>query len=87
MAISNYTATATSGEAVAANDGRSALVITNTGSQNVFLNIGAAAEVDKGIYLSALGGTWVMDSTTFSQGAINAITSTSTTNLSIYELS
>jgi len=87
MAISNYTATTTSGEAVEANGNRSALVITNTGNIGVFLNIGGTAEVDKGIYLAAQGGVWVMDCNTFSQSNITAITASSTSNLAIYELS
>ena len=87
MAISNHTATTTSTQAVAENFGRSVLVITNTGANDVFMNIRGTAEVNKGIFLSASGGVYVMDSSTFSQGAINVITAASTTNLAIYELS
>jgi hypothetical protein len=43
MAVSNYTATTTSGTVIAANPDRQQLVITNTGSVNVFLNVGATA--------------------------------------------
>lgn len=58
MAISNYTATTTSGTAVNASDARDQLVITNTGANGVFLNIDGVAEVSKGIYLAPNGGVW-----------------------------
>jgi hypothetical protein len=86
MAISNYTATTNSGEVVGANFGRIYLIITNTGSVGVFLNIGGAAEVNKGLYLVPSGGVWIMDVNSFSQENITAITASSTTNLAIYQI-
>jgi hypothetical protein len=86
MAISNYTAETTTGEAVSSNPTRKALVISNLGTQNVFLNIGADAEVNKGILLLANGGTWTMQNRVFSIQNITAITASSTSLLSIYEV-
>lgn len=86
MAISNYTATTTSGIAVASKQNRQQLVISNTGVNNAFLNIGEASQADKGIFLVSNGGTWIMESDTYSRESITAITSTGTTNLSIYEV-
>lgn len=85
MAVSNYTATTTSGTALSANPSRQQLVITNTGTINVFLNIGSAAEVNKGYYL-APNGVWEMDKFLFTRDSVTAITPTGTSNLSIYEL-
>ena len=83
--ISNYTATTTSGVALPSAK-RFQLVISNTGSNGVFLNLGATAEVNKGIYLAPSGGTYTMDAFTLTDDSINAITSSGTSNLSIYEL-
>lgn len=83
MAISNYTATTTSGIALVANK-RLSLIICNTGSNPVFLNFGATAEVNKGIYLAANGGTYNMDLYLQTEESINAITGTGTSILSIY---
>lgn len=85
MAISNYTATTTSGTAVSANSNRSSLVITNSGANGVFINFGEAAEVNKGIYLSPNGGTFTMGRNTFSKNLVSAITATGTSNICVYE--
>lgn len=80
--IGNYTTTTTSGVAFTAYK-RTQCVITNTGSNAVFLNFGSTAEVSKGIYLAA-GGTFIMDGLLSSDDDIHAITSTGTSNIAIY---
>lgn len=86
MAVSNYTATTTSGTAVAANEARQVLVITNLdNSKGVFLNTISAAEVNKGIYLAPNGGVWQMDKYFYTRDAITVITASGTVLISIYE--
>lgn len=69
---------------VAANTGRKGLVIINTGAVNVsFAMDSNAAVAGSGIMLTQYG-SWVMDSFTFTTGAINAICTSSST-LSIQE--
>lgn len=85
MAISSATITTSSTSILAENFARRCTVITNIGSVAVFINIGGAAEVNKGIYLAANGGTWVLDKDTFTQSAINGIVASGTTTISIYE--
>ena len=73
-----------SSEVVAVNTARRGLIITNTGAINVYFSYGSySAVVGSGIVLTA-GGSWVMDSFTFSTLAINAICTSSST-LSIQE--
>ncbi len=81
----NVTCNSATTALVSSNTSRKGLVITNTGSEDVFIGIGASAEVNKGIYLVAGGGTWAMDEYTFTTQAINGITTTSTSNVSIQE--
>ena len=50
----------------------------------MFINFGATAVVNQGIYLGASGGTLIMDVHISSDDDIHAITSTGTSNLSIY---
>ena len=77
-APATYAVTSSSGQAVASNASRKAMVITNVGSVAVYFGIGATAVVSSGIVLFA-NGTWVMDPYTFSTGAINAICASSST--------
>lgn len=85
MAISKYTATTASGEELADNAAREVLIISNIGANDVFLNIGANAEAEKGIYVPANGGKFEMDHITHSHDKVYAITKTGTSILSIYE--
>jgi hypothetical protein len=85
LASANVSCGATTTALVSANEQRKGLVITNTGSNPIYLGLGESAVVSKGIYLAASGGTWVMDAFTFTKGAINGITTTSTSNISIQE--
>ena len=65
-------------EIVAANTNRAFIIMTNTGTTDVFIGIDVAAALDTGILVSKNGGTFIMDSTALSTGAINGITSTGT---------
>jgi len=78
--------TAASSVVVAANTARTKMVIINTGSVSVYFGIGQAAVVGSGIMLTASGGTWVMDSGTFTLADIRAICASSST-LAIQEFS
>jgi hypothetical protein len=62
---------------LAANNSRERLVITNTGSNPVYLALGAnaTAVVGQGIYIAPNGGAFVLDSALKWQGAIQAIAS------------
>ncbi len=84
LASSNVTCNNTTTSLVSANATRKGLIITNTGSNAVYLGLDESAVVSKGIYLAA-GGTWVMDAFTFTKGSINGITTASTSNISIQE--
>jgi len=79
------TVTTGSTAVVALNASRKGLVLTNTGTKAVYFGIGTAAVLGSGIYLSAAGGVWVMDSNTFTTAAINGIVSAATTTVSIQE--
>ncbi len=50
---------------------RAGLVITNDGLVNVYLAIGHAAEVDKGIFLAASGGSYEINDTNLTTQAIS----------------
>lgn len=84
-AATTVTCGATTTVLLAANASRKGLVIVNTGVKDIFIGIGASAVLNQGIYLVANGGTWVMDDYTFTTQAINGITTSSTSNISIQE--
>lgn len=75
----------TTGQVLAANTHRKWACITNIGEVDAFLNLGSAAEANKGIYLKALGGSFIIDRNNLFLGAVHAITPTSSTTLSIAE--
>lgn len=84
--IDSKTASGTSGEILAANPNRKSAVIVNYGTTNgAFLAVGKTAESGKGIYLAPNGGSYEINAMNLSHAAINAITATSTTTLSIHE--
>jgi len=71
---------------VAANTNRRGLVICNAGIAGVYLSLdGNAAVASYGIYLAPNGGTWTMDTATFTTAAVHAITAAGTSTLSIQE--
>lgn len=74
-----------SAQVLAANSNRKGLILINTSTNNMSFGLGTTALLNSGITLTA-NGTWVMDEYTFYTGAINAIASSSSSNLSIQEL-
>ena len=76
-----------SGVVIAANASRKGLVITNDHATNIlYLAIGTAAVVGRGIRLNAAGGVWEMDQYTFTTAEIRAIATGASTNVAIQEL-
>lgn len=76
-----------SGTALAANTARAGAVFVNTSGNTISLaSDGNAAVLNSGITLNANGGTWVMDSQTFTQGAITAIAGGAASNLAVQEI-
>lgn len=85
LASANVSCGATTTALVSANEQRKGLVVINTGSNPIYLGLGENAVLSKGIYLAASGGTWVMDDFSFTKVAVNGITTTGTSNVSIQE--
>lgn len=76
-----------SAAAVAANANRKGLVLVNTSANSISIAFGAnAAILNSGITLNPTGGTFVMDTFTFSTAAINAIAGGAASNLAIQEM-
>lgn len=73
-----------SASAVSSNASRKGLVLVNTSQNTISLGVGNTAVLNSGITL-APNGVWVMDEYTFSTGAINAIASAASSNLSVHE--
>lgn len=79
------TVTGTSSQVLAANSNRKSLVFVNTSSDNISFGIGAnAAVVGSGITLTP-NGVWEADEYSYVTSAINAITSGTSSNLTIQE--
>lgn len=76
--VTSITVTTTTGEIVAANTNRAFILMANTSTTDVFVGIDVNATLNKGILLGRNGGTFVMDATALSTGAINGIVSTGT---------
>lgn len=75
-----------SGVVIATNANRKGLVLTNTSSSTISLNIAAGSAVlNSGITLFP-GGVWVMDLMTFTTAAINGIASAASSNIAIQEM-
>lgn len=75
----------TSTSVLSANSSRKGLVLTNTSNRVISLGLnGVPAVLNSGITLQP-GGIWVMDSYTFTTGAITAIASGAASNLAIQE--
>lgn len=79
-----YTATTTSGTALAANTDRRYACITNLGTETVYLAIGATAEANKGIPIRQ-NERYEISSENLTKSAITAITGASTSALAILE--
>lgn len=77
-----------SASAVATNANRRGLILVNTSTsgQIVYLGLGAAAEVGKGLVLYP-GDVFEMDDTCYTTGAVYAIASAGSAALAIQEIS
>jgi hypothetical protein len=62
-----------SSQILAANTNRKGVVIVNDSDSTIYLSIGTAAEMNKGIRLNANGGSYEMDRLNLSTQAINGI--------------
>ncbi len=78
QAVDSTTVTTSTTEIVAANTSRAFILMINTSVNDVFMGVDVAATLDTGILLPKNGGTFSMDSTAMSTGAINGITRTGT---------
>jgi hypothetical protein len=83
--IDGQTVTTTTTTILAANPQRRAAVLVNTGATDLYLAIGRAAEAGKGICLKATGGSYEINCTNLTHAAIDAITASGTTTMSIHE--
>jgi len=66
--------TSSNTQIVAANADRIAIVLTNVGSNEVWVACDVTAEIVKGFLLAKHGGTLFLDSTCLTLGKINGIT-------------
>ncbi|MCL6500695.1 MAG: hypothetical protein K6T16_01525 [Candidatus Pacearchaeota archaeon] len=73
-------------QVVPSNPNRKGLVLINTSANQISIAFGAnPAVLNSGITLNANGGTYVMDSFTFTTASVNAIASAADSNLAIQE--
>jgi PBP1b-binding outer membrane lipoprotein LpoB len=79
--------TSSTGEALAANNGRTAALFINTGTSTIYLKMGEAAVDVEGIMLSASGGNYFMsaENGNLRRQVVNCITSSATVVLSVVE--
>src|SRR4051812_32319847 len=82
--ISSFTVSDSSGEALPTDPTRRYALLSNDGAVDCYLAIGAPAEAGKGILLKA-GGAYQIDAANMTHAAINAITASDPTTLSIQE--
>lgn len=82
------TVATSSGLLITANANRQGLIITNSGSNPVYLAFGGAAtaSVGTGVYLAANGGAFQLDSNFKWQGSIQAIASGGSSVVTFAEL-
>lgn len=83
MTIASSTVATASVEVLAASTGRQFAQITNEGGVAVYLAVGQAAVAGKGIRLAPAGGTFTIDERNLFSGAVNAIATTSSSNLTV----
>ena len=69
----------------AANTLRVAILIVNSGTNDVFIGVDVVPAVDKGILLGKNGGSLSMDATIISTGIIRGITKTGTALVELQE--
>ena len=83
VSVDNVTST----PVVAANTNRKGLVLVNLSSNSISIAFGTAALFGQGITLIGPGGTFEMDSYTFSTAAVNALAGGAASALSVQEFS
>lgn len=74
----------TSAQVVATNSSRKGLILVNTSVNTISIGLGTTAVLNSGITLYP-GGTFQMDEFCYTTGAVNAIASAASSNLSIQE--
>jgi Ni,Fe-hydrogenase maturation factor len=74
-----------SGAALAANANRKGAVFVNDSANLIYLGIGAAASVGRGIRLNRQGGSYEMNATNLSTQVVNAIATGAGSNLCVHE--
>ena len=77
--------TTTSTEMIANNSARTYCALINTGNKDVWMNVGAPAIANKGIFLGRNGGSYEIDQTKLNTKAINGITAVGTSTISFLE--
>jgi uncharacterized protein (DUF2345 family) len=79
--------TGTTGEALAANAGRTAALFINDGTSDIYIKMGEDAVANQGIRLNANGGNYFMSGSNenLRRQAVNCITSSATVVLSVVE--
>jgi hypothetical protein len=89
--IDTVSVAATSTQMAAANNKRVELVLTNNGSTTVWVNVGGAAEVGKGLSILPDGGVLTIaidrDSHGWRQKIVNGIVASGTANVATFEQS
>lgn len=70
---------------LAANSSRRYLFLVNDSDENIYVSLGSAAVMNEGILLTSQGGALTLDTTSMYIGAIYAICSSGTKNLTICE--
>lgn len=83
--LAGQSVTTTTATILAANPARRSAVLVNTGAADLYLAVGRAAEAGKGICLKAGGGCYEINCTNLTHAAIDAITASGTTTMSIHE--
>lgn len=79
--------TGTSAQIVASNAGRKGLAIINLSADIIYIGIGTAALIGKGIALTQAGSVYEMSEYDYATSAINAISSGTSSAVSIQEFS
>ena len=87
---SNVSVGNTSTEVIAGSSGRQMLMLSNDSDETIYLAVGAAAVLNKGIRLNANGGSVTFEANSLIgpvlTKTINAICTTGTKNLCIFEV-
>ena len=81
----NVTITNVSTQIVPFNKKRKVLLLSNQGSRDVFVSIGSAAEVDKGLFMEKNGGTLKFDQLSMTNDAVFGITTAGSSVVLIQE--